>query len=559
LRPLDPRLLRHARATRPFLVLSAALGVASAVAVIVQAGALATAIADVFLGGAGLSDVVPYLAVLAGAVGARAGLAWAQEAVAARASAAVKSQLRTALLRRVTGLGPPWLRTRRSGEIAQLATGGVDALDPYFARYLPQVVLVCVVPPLVVARVWTADWLSGLVIVLTLPVVPLFMVLVGLATARHTRRQWRTLERLAAHFLDVVDGLPTLRVFGRAAAQVRSIAAVTDDYRRATIRVLRLTFLSSFVLELAATVSVALVAVQVGLRLVDGSVDLRTALLVLVLAPEAYLPLRQLGANYHAAADGVAAAERVLEVLDTPLPEAGARPAPPVTRDGIAVEGAAVRFPGSAADALPPVSLEVAPGEVVALVGRSGAGKSMLLSALVGLQPLSAGRLRVGAVDLAAVDPVRWRAAVAWAPQRPALLAGTVADNVRLGVPDADDDEVRAALRLAAADRIAPGLAVGEDGAGLSAGERHRVALARAFLRAGRGAGLVLLDEPTAHLDGADEERVMAGIRVLAPGRCVLVAVHRPALAAAADRVVRLPGPAGVVVASPGAALEAVR
>jgi ATP-binding cassette subfamily C protein CydCD len=550
-KPLDPRLLRHGRASQPFLALSVLIGLATAGTVIAQAGVLAAAVSAVFLGGAGVAGISGQLAALAALVVARALLAHAQEVAAARASAAVKSQLRMALLRRVTEFGPAWLAGRRTGELAQLATRGVDALDPYFARYLPQFVLTCVVPPLVVARIAAADRLSGLIVLLTLPVIPIFLALVGLATERSTRRQWQVLERLSRHFLDVVDGLATLRVFGRARAQQRSLAAVTDDYRTATMRVLRISFLSSFTLELTASLSVALVAVQIGLRLVSGGIGLEPALLVLLLAPEAYLPLRQVGSNHHAAAEGIAAAERVLAVLEEPSARVGRNPVPPVPPVppvralGLVVEEVSVRHEERGPPLLPPTSVELNPGEIVALVGPSGAGKSTLLAVLLGFREPSGGAVRVGGVDLADADPERWRAQVAWAPQRPMLLAGTVADNVRLGGTDATDGEVRHALALAAADDVDPLLVLGEDGAGLSAGQRQRVSLARAFLRAQRGAGLLLLDEPTAHLDGATEAQVLAGIRQLTPGRCVLLVVHRPALATAADRTVLVGTPSG--------------
>jgi ATP-binding cassette subfamily C protein CydCD len=535
-RPLDPRLLRHAQATKPYLLLAVLLGVVNAAAVIAMAGALAHAITAVFRYGADVRGLQRDLVVLAGALVARAAVAWAQDVVAVRASARVKSQLRLALLRRITELGPAWLTGHRTGELAQLATRGVDALDPYFAAYLPQLVLTFVVPPLVIARIWVEDWLSGLVVLLTLPLIPLFLVLVGLMTQLRTKRRWQALERLSHHFLDVVDGLPTLRVFGRAAAQEQTIHRVTDDYRRTTMGVLRIAFLSAFVLELAATMSVALVAVQVGLRLVGGSIGLEAALVVLILAPEAYLPVRQLGANRHAAVEGLAAADRVLSVLETPVPTAGRAAVPPPVRVfGVEVDAVSVRQP-----ALRATSLRLVPGDVMALVGPSGAGKSTLLSVLLAFRDPTSGTVRIGDVDLTTANPDQWRARVAWVPQHPSLLAATVADNVRLGVPGAGDEEVRRALRRAAADDIDPARVLGEDGSGLSAGERQRVALARAFLKAERGAELLLLDEPTSHLDSASEARVLAGLRELAAGRCVLMAVHRPALAAAADRVVEV-------------------
>jgi ATP-binding cassette subfamily C protein CydCD len=547
-KPLDPRLLRHARATRPFLVLAVLLGLVNVAAIIAVAGLLANAITAVFHDAATVGDLATELVLLSGALALRAVVAWAQEVVAVRASARAKSQLRMALLRRITQLGPAWLTRQRTGELAQLSTRGVDALDPYFAAYLPQVVLTCVVPPLVVARIWTEDWLSGLVVVLTLPLIPMFMVLVGLMTQLKTRRRWSALERLSHHFLDVVDGLPTLRVFGRARTQEQSIRAVTNDYRRTTMGVLRIAFLSAFVLELTATMSVALVAVQVGLRLVSGGIGLEAALLVLILAPEAYLPLRQLGANHHAAVEGLAAADRVFSVLDAPVrPVGGAAVAPPVATCGVDVVEVAVRHTDDGPAGLPPTSLRLNPGEIVALVGPSGSGKSTLLSVLLAFRSPWAGAVRVGAVDLAQTDPDSWRAQAAWVPQRPALLAGSVADNVRLGCPDASDEAVRRALRRAAADDVDPALVVAEDGAGLSAGQRQRIAVARAFLRVERGAGLLLLDEPTSHLDPATEARLLAGLRELTPGRCVLLAVHRPAAAAAADRVVAVGSVAGGV------------
>jgi ATP-binding cassette, subfamily C, bacterial CydCD len=531
--------LRYSRASRPLLLVCVLLGVAGAATVLALAVVLARAITAVFLDGADLVDIGPDLALLAGLVGLRAILVYAQETAAARAAATVTSQLRTALLRRTVELGPSWIASRRSGELVQLATRGVDAVDAYFARYLPQLVIAGLVPPMFVIVIVATDWISGLVVLVTLPVVGVFLVLIGLASRRQSERQWQSLARLAHHFLDVMDGLPTLRVFGRAHAQQRSIVDVTDEYRRTTLQVLRVAFLSSFVLELAASLSMALVAVQIGLRLLGGDLGLASGLLVLLLAPEVYLPLRQLGASHHAAEEGRAALGGVLDVLDRPAPPGGRRSAPPIGRCGLTARGVAVHRPDRAE--LPPVDLDLAPGELVALVGPSGAGKSTLLAVLLGFLRPDRGTVEVGGVDLVDVDPDRWREQVAWVPQRPALLPGTIGDNVRLGASDADDTEVARALAQAAAGQLDPHRVLAEDGAGLSAGERQRIALARAILRAERGAGLLLLDEPTAHLDGPTAVNVLAAIRRLAAHRCVLLVVHDRRLAAAADRTVRIP------------------
>ncbi|WP_328914687.1 MULTISPECIES: thiol reductant ABC exporter subunit CydD [unclassified Streptomyces] len=535
MKPVDPRLLRYARTTRVFLAGSVLLGLTGAGLVIAQAVLIADVVVGAFQQGNGVGDLRGDLLGLAGVAVGRALVGWLTELCAHRAGAAVKSQLRQRLLEHATALGPGWLTGRRSGELTTLATRGVDALDDYFARYLPQLGLAAVVPAVVLARIASADWISALTIALTLPLIPLFMVLVGWATRERMDRQWRLLARLSGHFLDVVAGLPTLKVFGRAKVQAENIRAITADYRRATLRTLRIAFLSSFVLELLATISVALVAVGIGMRLVHGELDLRTGLLVLVLAPEAYLPLRQVGAQYHAAAEGLAAAEEVFAVLETaPARARGTRPAPDLRTATISVEDLEIRRDGR----LGATTFTLAPGEAVAVTGPSGVGKSTLLHALLGFTAPAAGRIDVGGTDLADIDPASWHRQIAWVPQRPHLFAGTVAENVRLARPDAGEAEIRAALDAAGAGGFAsPEDVIGEDGAGLSAGQRQRLALARAFLA---DRPLLLLDEPTANLDGDTEAEVIAALRELARTRTVLVTAHRPALLALADRVLAL-------------------
>jgi thiol reductant ABC exporter CydD subunit len=519
---MDPRLRPYARG---YLAVAVGLGAAGALLVVAQASLLADGITAVFQRGAGLAVLRPGLVALAAVVLTRAALAWAQEVVAHRAATAAVAGLRERLLAHVVRLGPAWLTAARSGELVTLATRGIDALDGYFARYLPQVVLAVVVPVVVLARIFPADLLAGLTIVVTLPLIPFFMGLVGRGTREANRRQFRQLAQLSHHFLDVVTGLATLRLFRRARAQSATIATVTDRYRRLTMRTLRLAFLSGLVLDLLATLSVALVAVGIGLRLVAGSLDLRTGLLVLLLAPEAYLPLRTLGAHYHASAEGRAAADEVFAVLDQPVV--------PVERGtaGLELAGVTVRYPGRDQPALADFSLSVAPGEVVALTGPSGCGKSTVLALLLGFVAPAAGQVSVPGE-------------IAWMPQAPYLFAGTVAENLRLGSPAASAGAVTRAVERAGAGEVVAALPheldtpIGDGGRGLSAGQRQRIALARALVR---DAPVLLLDEPTANLDEATESTVVSALADVVRGRTVVLVAHRPAVLALADRVVTLP------------------
>ncbi|MFD5425387.1 thiol reductant ABC exporter subunit CydD [Streptomyces sp. NPDC127084] len=570
-KPIDPRLLRYARSTRRFMVAVVVLGAIGAALVVAQAMLIAEVVVGAFQQGLDAAALGLPLSLLAAVAIGRALVSWLTELAAHRASAAVKSELRMRLLERAARLGPGWLSRQRTGSLVALATRGVDALDDYFARYLPQLGLAVVVPVAVLARIVTDDWVSAAIIVGTLPLIPVFMVLIGWATEARMKRQWALLSRLSGHFLDVVAGLPTLKVFGRAKAQADSIRTITGEYRRATLRTLRIAFLSSFALELLSTLSVALVAVGIGMRLVHGELDLYTGLVVLILAPEAYLPIRQVGAQYHAVAEGLSAAEEIFEVLETPVPAAGTGVVPGPGGIRLELDSVTVRHKGRPAPALEGASLTVRDGETVALVGPSGVGKSTLLDAVLGFVRPDEGAVRIGAadsaaVDLSGVDLDAWRERIAWVPQRPYLFAGTIAENIRLARPDASDGQLAAALRDAGAQDFVAGLpdgvetVLGEDGSGLSAGQRQRLALARAFLA---DRPLLLLDEPTAALDGETEAGVVAAVRRLAEGRTVLLVVHRPALLAVADRVVELrPGAVvggGGTGAAAGSGARAVR
>jgi thiol reductant ABC exporter CydD subunit len=554
MKPFDPRLLKHARRARLPIAAVAGVGALAAGLIIVQAQLLADGIAAAFTGGATLGALRGTLIALAAVVAGRVALAWAGEIAAYRASAAVKTELRRRLLARAVELGPRWLAGRRNAELTALATEGIEALDGYFAKYLPQLVLMAVVPLAVLVRVGLADPLAAVTIAATLPLVPVFGALVGKATGDYAEQRWRALAVLSHHFLDVVSGLPTLKVFGRSKEQRAVIGRVTGDYRRATMGTLRVAFLSSFVLELVATMSVALVAVEVGLSLVYGHLSLRTGLLALILAPEAYLPLRQAAAQFHASADGLAAADAAIEVIETPAPPTGERSAP--APRAIRAEAVSVVHPGRACPAPAHFSALFRAGEITVLAGPSGSGKSTLVDVLLGFARPSAGRVLIDGDDLTSLDSETWRAQVGWVPQQPYLFPGTVAANIRLGWPDAPEEAVAAAARAAALDDVPLDRLVTERGGGLSSGQRRRVALARALLP---GRPILLLDEPTAGLDPETEERVLAALGAqAAAGRIVLIAAHHPRVIAAADQVAWLTAEEVPVPAAQSAQYEEV-
>ena len=537
--PLHRRLLEAGRAAWVALVAAVALGMASAALAVAQAWLLARSIDGAFLGGEGPAELAGPLAALAAVLVARAGLAWGSELVARRISGSVKAGLRARLLARAVTLGPRWAAAQASGELVLLATRGLDSLDAYYGRYLPQLALAATVPLVVVACLLTADLVAALTVVLTVPLIPVFMILIGRMSEAHRRRRWTTLGRLAHRFADVVAGLPTLRAYGRADAQVEILRRITDTYRTTTMATLRVAFLSALALKLLATISVALVAVGIGLRLATGDMAFETGLFVLVLAPEAYLPLRRLGAEFHASEEGLTAAGAAFAVIDAPSAEPGACLPPPPGPLGLDVDGVWVAQPGRDVAAPAGVTLAVGAGEIVAVTGSSGAGKSTLLAVILGLLAPTSGRVLVRGgdgtrTDVRDLDPDAWRAMVGWVPQVPWLFAGSVADNVRLGAPDAGDDAVAAALATVGLADVAPSRMLGERGVGLSSGQRRRVGIARALVRR---TPILLLDEPTAGLDEAAEATVLRAVREVADGgAAVLLVAHRPGAIPGADR-----------------------
>ncbi len=545
---LNPRLLARTGNLRGYLAGTAALGLLTGLLAVAQAYGVSRIIAAAFLDGAGLEALGGPLAALLAVILGRAALLWIGEVTAARAAGRAKRNLREPLLAHLFALGPRYVAGERSGELTATAVEGVEALDAYFSQYLPQLFLTALVPLVVVVAVFSADLLSGLVLLITAPLLPLFMILVGRLAEAQTARRWRTLGLLSAHFLDVLQGLTTLKLLGRSRRQTEIVARISAQFRDNTLAVLRVAFLSALVLEIGATISTAIIAVEVGLRLLYGGIPFQPALFVLLLAPEFYLPFRALGARFHAAMGGGAAAERILGILEQPVPPRA--PAGPPPRVGSAIRFEDVSYAYAAQGeaprpALHGVSFTLEPGQRLALVGPSGAGKTTIAHLLLRFVEPSSGLITVGGVPLDHGAAEAWRAQVAWVPSRPYLFHGTVAGNIRLAWPDAPQEEVICAARAAQADEFIMRLPqgydtfIGERGARLSAGQAQRLALARAFLK---NAPLLILDEATAYLDPADEARVVAAMERLMQGRTVLLIAHRLGTVRRADRVVVLDG-----------------
>jgi ATP-binding cassette subfamily C protein CydD len=548
---LNRRLLRHAQAGRASFGLSVGFSLLGGGLTVAQAWTLSRVVERAFLGGAGLAALGPQLMILLGIMVLR-GLAVAgSEVAASHVALRVKTDLRRALLRHLFALGPAHTQGERTGELTATAVEGIEALEPYFSQYLPQLVTAALVPLTILFVVGPLDWLSALVLCLTAPLIPVFMVLIGKAAEALTRRQYTLLGRLSAHFLDVVQGLTTLKVLGQSRAQARTIARISERYRLVTMEVLRVAFLSALVLEIVATLSTAIIAVEVGLRLLAGSLSFQPALFILVLAPEFYLPLRLLGQRFHAAASGASAAGHLFEILDQPVPVAmtaatsGAR-AP----NGHAPLSGAMSFrdvqyayEGGRRPALRGASFEIGAGQTVALVGPSGAGKSTVANLLLRFITPDRGEILASGARLSALPVDAWRQQVAWVPQAPHLFHASLADNIRLARPTATDDEVqRAAERAqldAFVDRLPEGYAtlVGEHGARLSGGEGQRLALARAFLK---DAPLLILDEPTSSVDPELEAQLQAATAELMSGRTVLLIAHRLSTVYQADHIIVL-------------------
>lgn len=543
---MDKRLLREAKKVRLYLVLTVGLGLAVGMVIVLQAAALARVINQVFLRGRNLEDVWTLMMILLGLILLRAVLTWGGEVMSHRAAAQIKEALRRQLLQHLYGLGPLHVKGERTGELVNLMVEGVEALEDYFSRYLPQLALAVIIPLMILFFVFPIDLTSGLILLFTAPLIPFFMILIGKWADHLTKQQWESLSRMNAHFLDVLQGLATLKVFGRSKDQVRVIARISNQFRKTTLGVLRVAFLSALALELLATISTALVAVALGLRLVYGGISFEYAFFLLLLAPEFYLPLRLLGSQFHAGMAGMTAANRIYEVLEKPLPAATERQQPlpaetsPLT---ISFQGVGFTYTDATNPVLHGINFELSPGERVALVGPSGAGKSTIANLLLRFAAPDEGMIKVNGMPLQQMPADWWRSKVSYVPQTPYLFYGTVADNILLGRPHASMDKVREAAERAGAHEFIMKFPqgyhtpVGEFGVRLSGGQAQRLAVVRAFLK---DAPVLVLDEATAGLDPASEESIQEALDRLMQGRAVLVIAHRLSTVYRADRILVL-------------------
>ncbi len=577
---LDRRLLRQIGTAKAALIVAVLASFLAGIATVLQARQISRVIAGVFLGGLGLAAVMPLLWILLALLAGRAALSCLGELAANAAALRVKAHLREALARHLLALGPGFAQGEHSGELVNTATQGIEALDAYFSQYLPQLALAGLLPLAYLVVVFPLDPLSGVVLLLTGPLIPLFMFLIGNTAERLTRRQWTALGRMSAYFLDTLQGLATLKMLGRSQEQAGRIAQVSEQYRLATMSVLRVTFLSALALELLSTIGTAIIAVEIGLRLLYGRIGFEGAFFLLLLAPEFYLPLRALGLRFHASMAGVSAARRIFAVLTltTELPTdsehglnglgecnelwAGSPRYEPVQsrpiecgianilRKPFVIEFDNVHYTYPGADsgsarpaALAGVSLHIQSGQMAALVGPSGAGKSTVAGLLLRFLTPERGSLRVNGRALAEIPVEEWRAQIAWVPQQPYLFYGTLAENLRIARPSASLEDLRRAAEqahlLEFIDTLPLGFdtPIGEGGAQISGGQAQRMALARAFLR---DAPFLILDEPTAHLDVAQERLLEETTRRLCQGRTVLVIAHRLPTITQADPIVVL-------------------
>jgi len=542
------RLVSLASTTRIALGLVISSAALSGGLIILQAWLLAKIINQVHLDSASLSQVAPIFIPFIIVIILRSVFVFINEQSAAIVSEKIKTSIRENLSRKILNLGPAYINQQKSGELAYTITQAVDSLDAYFSQYLPQMVIAAILPIGILAVVFPLDTLSAVILLLTAPLIPVFMVLIGRTTEALTRQQYTAFSRMSAFFLDTLRGLAELKNLGRSVDHATRLDQVSQRYREATLRVLRISFLSALVLELAATLSVAVIAVEIGIRLLYGQIAFQQAFFLLVIAPEFYQPLRQLGARFHAAQNGVSAARRIFEILDQP--EISGFPAKDASiRFGadlfhepfkICFENVSFAYSGREQDAVSNVSFILYSEKTTALVGLNGSGKSTLAALLLRFIQPHNGRILYNDIDIQTIPVIQWRAGIAWLDQQPMLLNDSIRQNLLLSKPDASPEQIQHALDESCLSETIAGLPagleteLGENAFRFSGGEAQRLGLARAFLK---NAPLLMLDEPTSHLDAFLEAELDSSLEKLSKNRTVLLIVHRKTTAYHADQI----------------------
>lgn len=536
-------LVKEATALKRPLLFSFLLAVLAGLLAIFQARALARACHLIIIDKSGISPLVSLASTVLFLVLFRSILHYLSERYAASAAAGLKQRVRGRLHRRILAAGATG-RGNDTSSLVEAVTVGVDSLESYFTRFLPHLAAAAILPPIILVFALPVEWRASLVLLFSAPFIPLLMILVGKGTQSLNRRQWTRLARLSGHLTDLLQGLPDLKICSAVKREAGAVARLSEEYRHATMAVLRVAFLSAFTLEFFSTVGTAVVAVITGFRLLSGNLQLADGLFILLIAPEFYLPLRTLGLSYHSRMQGIAAAEQILPLLtadDHPMEASDYLP-PPAGELSIVYEGVTFRYQ-SARGGVSNVDLHLRPGEITALVGASGAGKSTLAGLLLAISHPQEGRITVNRLDLKLIDPKLWQSRIAMVPQSPFFFSGTVRENLAIGITGCSDASIHDALRAASASGFVNDLPddlnyrLGDSGAGLSGGELRRLALGRVFLR---NPDLVILDEPTAGLDSENERLVCEALRSLAKGRTVLLISHREDTVSWADRVVRV-------------------
>ncbi len=543
------RLIREASASGLLFLSAIIFGFLSGALIVWQSFQVSRIITGVFLEQQTLTQVIPLLRVALLIIIARALFTFLSEIMAGRLAVNIKTRLRKLLFGKLNRLGPAYLKNERTGELVTTAIQGVDALDAYYSQYIPQVLIAVLLPLTILLVVFPIDLLTGIIFLLTAPLIPLFMMLIGWASEVLTKRQWLAMSRLGSYFLDTLQGIAALKMLGRSKERAIEVRSVSDQYRIATLKVLRVTFLTALVLEMVATISTAVVAVEIGLRLLYGRIEFQRAFFILLLAPEFYIPLRNLSARYHAGMTGITAAKRIYEVLDTPElqlnPQRDVRDLETQFNDDyvISLKGLKYSYPGQEETSLQGIDLELKAGKHYALVGMSGSGKSTLAQILLRFIEPDVGELTINGINLREWSREDWRRYVTWVPQHPMLFSRSLLDNIALGDSNFHEKEIDNAIKLAELEDVVSVLPQGihtelkEGGARLSGGEAQRVALARAFIRDPK---LLILDEPTAHLDLLLEQKITRSVERLMNGRTTLTIVHRISTIQKADEILVL-------------------